>query len=57
MVIEVNAKRLARFPYKLKVCIKLGYIQYADRLSACLFNKVVVRIEGDAQRGLNAVVG
>ena len=57
MAIEVDAKRVARFPCKLKVCIKLGYIQYVDYLSACLLNKVVVRIEGDVQRGLNAVVG
>ena len=88
VVIEVDAKRLARFPLttdhvahvqgplgtteveikngrarivrspcKLKVCIKSGYIQYADRLSACLPNKVVVRIEGETQRGLDAVVG
>jgi hypothetical protein len=42
---------------KLKVCIKLGYIQYADSLSACLPNKVVVRIDGKAQRGLDVVVG
>lgn len=88
VVIEVDAKRVARFPLttdrtaqvkgpigtteieikngrariihspcKLKVCIKSGYIQYADRLSACLPNKVVVRIEGESQRGLDAVVG
>jgi hypothetical protein len=49
--------RIVRSPCKLKVCIKSGYIQYADRLSACLPNKVVVRVEGNAQRGLDAVVG
>ncbi|MBT5550116.1 MAG: NusG domain II-containing protein [Nitrospina sp.] len=49
--------RIVRSPCKLKVCIKSGYIQYADRLSACLPNKVVVRIEGETQRGLDAVVG
>ena len=49
--------RIVRSPCKLKVCIKSGYIQYADRLSACLPNKVVVRIEGESQRGLDAVVG
>ena len=61
VVIEVEVKngraRIVRSPCKLKVYIKSGYIQYADRLSACLPNKVVVRIEGDAQRGLDAVVG
>lgn len=55
--IKKGRARIVRSPCKLKVCIKSGYIQYADRLSACLPNKVVVRIEGEAQRGLDAVVG
>jgi hypothetical protein len=57
--VEINQgkARILRSPCKLKVCIKSGYIQYADRLSACLPNKVVVRIEGEKQRGLDAVVG
>ena len=55
--IKNGRARIVRSPCKLKVCIKSGYIQYADSLSACLPNKVVVRIEGDAQRGLNGVVG
>jgi len=48
--------RILRSPCKLKVCIKSGYIQYADRISVCLPNKVVVRVEGNSQRGLDAVV-
>jgi len=48
--------RILRSPCKLKVCVKSGYIQYADRISVCLPNRVVVRIEGNAQRGLDAVV-
>ncbi len=55
--IKKGRARIVRSPCKLKVCIKSGYIQYADRLSACLPNKVVVRIEGESQRGLDAVVG
>jgi len=55
--IKNGRARIVRSPCKLKVCIKSGYIQYADRLSACLPNKVVVRIEGETQRGLDAVVG
>ncbi|MBT3921527.1 MAG: NusG domain II-containing protein [Nitrospina sp.] len=55
--IRQGKARILRSPCKLKVCIKSGYIQYADRLSACLPNKVVVRIEGETQRGLDAVVG
>ena len=47
--------RILRSPYKLKVCIKSGYIQYADRISVCLPNRVV-RVEGNAERGLDAVV-
>ncbi|MBC8283249.1 MAG: NusG domain II-containing protein [Nitrospinae bacterium] len=56
--IEINEGkvRILRSPCKLKVCIKSGYIQYADRISVCLPNRVVVRIEGISERGLDAVV-
>ena len=47
--------RILRSPCKLKVCIKSGYIQYADRISFCLPNRVE-RVEGNAERGLDAVV-
>jgi hypothetical protein len=55
--IKQGKARIVRSPCKLKICIKSGYIQYADRLSACLPNRVVVRIEGQNQRDLDAVVG
>ena len=57
--VEVKNKRarIFRSPCKNKVCIKSGYIAYADRLAACLPNRVVVRIEGARQRGVDAVVG
>jgi hypothetical protein len=55
--IENGRARIVLSPCKLKVWIKSGYIQYADSLSACLPNKVLVRIDGKAQRGLDAVVG
>ena len=48
--------RILRFPCKLKFCAKPGYIQYADRISVCLPNRAVVRVEGNAERGLDAVV-
>ena len=48
--------RILRSPCKLKVCIKSGYIQYADRISVCPPNSLVVRVEGNAERGLDAVV-
>ena len=55
--IENGRARIVLSLCKLKVCIKSGYIQYADILSACLPNKVVVRIDGKAQRGLDAFLG
>ena len=49
--------RIVRSPCKNKVCIKSGYIRYADRLTACIPNRVVVRIVGKNHRGVDAVVG
>ncbi len=49
--------RILRSPCPNKVCIKSGFIRYADRLIACIPNRVVVRIVGEKQRGLDAVVG
>ena len=49
--------RIIRSPCKNKVCIKSGYIRYADRLAACIPNRVVVRIVGKSHRGVDAVVG
>jgi hypothetical protein len=48
--------RILRSPCKLKVCIKSGYIHYSDLISVCLLNRVAVRVEGNAARGLDAVV-
>lgn len=60
-ITEVEVKdgkaRILRSPCKGKVCIKSGYIQYADRMAVCLPNKVVVRILGESQRGVDTVVG
>jgi len=55
--VKDHRARIFRSPCKNKVCIKSGYIAYADRLAACLPNRVVVRIEGAGQRGVDAVVG
>ena len=49
--------RIVRSPCKNKVCIKSGYLRYADRLTACIPNRVVVRIVGKNHRGIDAVVG
>ena len=49
--------RIVRSPCKNKVCIKSGYIRYADRLAACIPNRVVIRIVGKNHRGVDAVIG
>lgn len=58
-VVEIKGgkARIRRSPCKNKICIKSGYIQYADRLVACIPNRVVVRVVGNNQRGVDAVVG
>ncbi|CAI2718922.1 NusG domain II-containing protein [Nitrospina watsonii] len=48
--------RILKSPCHRKLCIKSGYIQYADRIAACLPNRVVVRILGSTYRGIDAVV-
>ncbi len=57
---EVEVKdgqaRIRRSPCSKKLCIKSGFIQYADRISACLPNRVVVRIQGRNHRGIDAVL-
>ena len=57
---EVEVKdgqaRIRRSPCSKKLCIKSGFIQYADRISACLPNRVVVRIQGNSHRGIDAVL-
>ena len=55
--VKKGRARIARSPCKSKVCIKSGYIRYADRLAACIPNRVVVRIVGKSHRGVDAVVG
>ncbi len=55
--IREGKARILRSPCSGKLCIKSGFIQYADRLAACLPNRVVVRIEGGGHRGVDAVVG
>ena len=55
--IKNGRARILRSPCKNKVCIKSGYIRYADRLAACIPNRVVVRIVGKNHRGVDAVVG
>jgi hypothetical protein len=49
--------RIAHSPCKNKICVKSGYIQYAERLVACVPNHVVVRVLGKKYPGLDAVAG
>ena len=49
--------RILRSPCKNKVCIKTGYIRYADRMAACIPNGVVVRVVGNTHREVDTVVG
>jgi len=55
--VKKGQARIVRSPCKTKVCIKSGYIRYADRLAACIPNRVVVRIVGETHRGVDAIVG
>lgn len=48
--------RIVKSPCSKKLCIKSGYIQYADRFAACLPNRVVVRVIGAPHRGIDAVL-
>jgi len=49
--------RIRHSPCKNKICIKAGDIQYADRLIACIPNRIIVRVIGEKQRGVDAIVG
>ncbi len=55
--IEQGKARILHSPCKNKICIKAGDIQYADRLIACIPNRIVVRVIGEKQRGVDAIVG
>ena len=54
--IKDGKARVLKSPCNRKLCIKSGYIQYADRFAACLPNRVVVRVLGGTQRGIDAVL-
>ncbi len=54
--IKDGKARVVKSPCNRKLCIKSGYIQYADRFAACLPNRVVVRVLGGAHRGIDAVL-
>lgn len=55
--VEKGKAHIRHSPCTNKICIKSGDIQYADRLIACIPNRVVVRVVGKNQRGVDAIVG
>ena len=57
VLIEKGKAHIRHSPCNNKICIKSGDIQYADRLIACIPNRVVVRVVGEQQRGVDAIVG
>ena len=48
--------RVIKSPCSKKLCIKSGFVQYADRFAACLPNRVVVRVLGDNPSGVDTVL-
>ncbi len=54
--IKDGKARVLKSPCSRKLCIKSGYIQYADRFAACLPNRVIVRVLGSTDRGIDAVL-
>ncbi|PIQ99576.1 MAG: hypothetical protein COV66_10495 [Nitrospinae bacterium CG11_big_fil_rev_8_21_14_0_20_45_15] len=55
--IEDGRARIIKSPCQNKICIKSGYIQYADRISACIPNRVLVRIVGVSRETVDTIVG
>jgi hypothetical protein len=44
-------------PCQNKVCIKSGFIQSTDRVAACLPNRVVLKVQSNSIRGVDAIIG
>lgn len=49
--------RIVRSPCLHKVCIKIGWIARTGKITACIPNKIVVRVLGNNQGGLDAIIG
>ncbi len=54
--IKDGKARVVKSPCSKKLCIKSGFIQYADRFAACLPNRVVVRVLAKSGAGVDAVL-
>ena len=55
--IKDNQARIIRSPCLHKVCVKMGWVRHEGKITACIPNKVVVRVLGENPNGLDAVVG
>lgn len=44
-------------PCQNKVCINSGFIQSTDRVAACLPNRVVLKVQSNSIRGVDAIIG
>lgn len=49
--------RILRSPCLHKLCIKIGWIAHTGKMTACIPNKVVVRVLGNNHDGLDAITG
>ncbi len=55
VVVEGGAARMAASSCPDQLCVKQGAIRMAGQTIVCLPNQVTVRLEGDADGGLDAV--
>jgi hypothetical protein len=44
-------------PCQNKICIKSGFIQSTNRVAACLPNRVVLKVQSNSIRGVDAIIG
>lgn len=55
--IKDGQARIVRSPCLHKVCIKMGWIRHSGKIAACIPNKVIIRVVGENDNGLDAIVG
>ena len=55
--IKNGKARIRHSPCRNKICIKAGDIQDAEAFIYCIPNRIIVRVIGEKQRGVDAIVG
>ena len=57
--IEIKDDRVRIFqsPCPHKIGIKMGWVRHSGKIVACVPNKVVIRVTGNENDGLDAIVG